>query len=942
MSMKSVKTTIIGLLVVMMYLASMTSIIGQDTQEDENAELFKTPDVSFEYSNLPQALQVTDSNPFYTLIATPLAIHYDSSGNQRVIPMYIMNETTPSKSVGKAQNQIGIYPEFIVSDLFTPKETSILFTTLFWETAESALIIKENQEGYNLGVIATPLASYLGIPVIVTDEIDDTIEQALVNLNAEHVYLCGDLATDAFDVTMFSNVDDIVDTIISVHDALFNEPIDYITLTNPLDINMPQVLDTRIPTGSPFINTIASSMFLPTQLPNMMFNGAGGSHSFTIPSDYKYARITIDLKNLDSNHVSELGDRIIFLLTGPDGNTYAYSGTMGGLAEWDTSDDIISDEIYYETIVYDKPGEYNINVFGRWFSRKMGSYQLDITIEKLDSPMVPLMNQLSSITPYITAYHKGLIYGKPEYAFAADDDILYQGQPCPGVSQPGTNPLLIEPSNQHTLSIHEDVNALLSKVSNIPETPVETFRNHFKDNPINIAIAADPTMIPMYFYDNPDGEPDNPSGYMMGFALPSDFIYGNIDHDYNDPENDTETYWPFQENIVARLTGRDIQDLSALIARTIFYDKIIDDIGAWKDNALVSTGCGLEFQNLPLITRISHLVYGGRGEPTKFPTGESTFINMKINDIMSEGYEHTKSTFNTASQREGFSKEDIDLIKQAGFLNKILFPEKTVMLISSDTHVTGDEDQKNSNLIFVFAHGFYNIYEHGDILMDARGFPGVTIFARIYPPASSGLNSKGTFDVRNVEHMDLGPSVIFVVSCITGRTDGIMGYNTLSQTYLHAGVNSYIGATRVTADPGYLEPRPLPGGLGFGTIAFVKTLWNYLLKQEYPDFHFGAVIAEDFILDLIENDHSTGLALRNAKNKFLPKDANSTFLWSPPLGFTTGEQWLDDILSESMDQPQSDSEFTETRVLGKKYVAFHEFTLYGDPAFNPYQPSNNG
>ena len=449
-------------------------------------------------------------------------------------------------------------------------------------------------------------------------------------------------------------------------------------------------------------------------------------------------------------------------------------------------------------------------------------------------------------------------------------------------------------------------------------------------------------MIPMYFYDNPDGEPDNPSGYMMGFSLPSDFIYGNIDPNYNDMENDTETYWPFQENIVARLTGRDIQDLSALIARTVFYDQIINDIGAWKDNALVSTGCGLEFQNLPLITRISHLVYGGRGEPTKFPTGESTFINMKINDIMSEGYENTISTFNTASQREGFSKEDIDLIKQAGFLNKLLFPEKTVMLLSSETHVTGGENQKNSNLIFVFAHGFYNIYEHGDILMDARGFPGVTIFARIYPPASSGLNSKGTFDVRNVEHMDLGPSVIYVVSCITGRTDGINGYNTLSQTYLHAGVNCYIGATRVTADPGYLEPRPLPGGLGFGTIAFVKTLWNYLLKQEYPDFHFGAVIAEDFISDLINNDYTTGLAFRNAKNKFLPKDANSTFLWSPPLGFTTGEPWIDEMLSESLDQPDTDSEFTETRVLGKKYVALHEFTLYGDPAFNPYQPKNNG
>ena len=615
---------------------------------------------------------------------------------------------------------------------------------------------------------------------------------------------------------------------------------------------------------------------------------------------------------------------------------------MGGIPERDETGDIAVDQIHFETIVYDMPGEYQLQVFGRWFGRKMGSYQVDVTVEKLDSPIVPLMSQLSSLTPYITAYHKGIIFGKPEYAFAADDHITYNGQPCPGVTQPGTNPLLITPSNQHTLSIHEDLNTFLSDITEIPEQPSEQFRDYFKDQPINIAIAADPTMIPMYFYDNPDGKPEDEAGYMMGFALPSDFIYGNIDPDYSDLENDTYSYWPFQENIVARLTGRDVQDLSALLARTIFYDRIIAPLDTWKNNALVSTGSGLEFQNLPIITRLSHLVYGGRGEPTKFPTGESTFINLKLNDIMSLGYGNTKSTFNAVSQREGFSKEDLQLIEDAGFLNKLLFPTQVVLALSSDTVVTGGQDQINSNLIFVFAHGFYNLYEHGDILMDARGFPFVTMLSRIYPPASSGLNSKGTFDVRGVENMDLGPSVIFVVSCITGRTDGLTGDNTLSQTYIHAGVNAYIGATRVTADPGYLEPRPFPGGLGTGTIAFVKTSLIYLLKHEYPDFHFGSVIAEDFISDIIENDVSTGLALRNAKNKFLPKDANSTFLWSPPLSFTTGEPWLDQKIRESLPTEPINSGFEETRVLDKKYVALHEFTLYGDPAFNPYQPSNNG
>jgi hypothetical protein len=175
-----------------------------------------------------------------------------------------------------------------------------------------------------------------------------------------------------------------------------------------------------------------------------------------------------------------------------------------------------------------------------------------------------------------------------------------------------------------------------------------------------------------------------------------------------------------------------------------------------------------------------------------------------------------------------------------------------------------------------------------------------------------------------------------VVSCITGRTDGLEPENTISQTFLHAGINAYVGATRVTADPGYLDPRPLPGGLGIGTLGLLKATFNYFVKNEYPDFHFGAVLGEDFIIDLIRDDSTTGRALRDAKNQYLPKDANSTFYWTPPLMSSA----IPTFLNPLQDQEPLPQSFEETRALAKKYVAVHEFTLYGDPAFNPYQPLN--
>jgi hypothetical protein len=359
----------------------------------------------------------------------------------------------------------------------------------------------------------------------------------------------------------------------------------------------------------------------------------------------------------------------------------------------------------------------------------------------------------------------------------------------------------------------------------------------------------------------------------------------------------------------------------------------------WRNNALVQTGCGLEFQNLPIITRLSQLLYQGRGEPTKFPTMESWFINNRLKESMATGGYTVKNTFWLQSQREGFTPEAIDLIKNTGFLNKLLFPSSLISKLSSTDKVTGGSDHLNSSLIFTFAHGFYNLYEHGDVFIDSRGFPLVTTMSRIYPKARSGLSNKGSFDLRAVENMKYGPSVVFVESCITGRTDGIRGDNVLSQAYIHAGANAYIGSTRVTADPGYLEPRPLPGGWGIGILGILKATLNLKLKHQYPDLHFGAVIAEDLILDLINNDSSTGMALRNAKNQYLPKDANTSFLWTPPLTLSTGSI-LDQALFGDLTKPIKQNE--RTPVLDKKYVALHEFTLYGDPAFNPYQPSNEG
>jgi hypothetical protein len=945
------KTTLLSMLVFLLLLSSSITVYADihpqhTTHVTTDVGAICLTDITSDFTDLPSAVTVSDASPFYTLIATPLTIHYDEVGTQSVIPLYVKNLDEPSKAIEQTEAEIGIYTDFVIG-LFPPKETSLKVADIFWDSASAALLIEESSEGYNLGIVAVPLASYLSIPVIITDELDDTVMDVLTDLGVDDIFICGNLEiprASGISVTRFTAVDDIINLCIDVIADRFDQNVDYITMANPLDIAPPTVLDSTV---YEFSGTVSSELILPTQLLTMTLKqDAMAVHEFTIPEDYKYAEVRLNLINPQPEYAETLGDRVNVMVTNTAGDRYVFGGTHGGLPERDSMGNVIQDQLQFEITIYDEPGTYTATVFGQFFEAKSGDYDLTVTVEKLDSPLVPLMPGISSMAPYLTAYHKGIVLAKPEFAFAADDTVMYNGSTCPGVTQPGTNPNLIVPSNEHTMVIHDELNTLLAQLAgDIPiDEDLEALTTYYKDNPMYIAIAADPTMVPMYFYKNPDGLPGTPS-HTMGFAVPSDFIYGDIDPIPSDPENNTYTYWPFMENIVGRVTGYDVQDCSALIARTIFYNDIINRMDSWKDNALVQTGCGLEFQNLPIVTRLGKLIGSitgtGRDEPTKWPTGESTFMNMKLTATMELGYTNVHNTFWLQSQREGFTDDELQLIKDSGLLNHLLFPKNVIDMISGEDKVTGGQDQLNSNLIFSFAHGFYNLYESGDILLDARGFPFISPLSRIYPRIRTSLSNKGTYDIRSISNTEYGPSVIFIESCITGRTDGFMATNCLSQTYLHAGVNAYIGSTRVTADPGYLDPRPLPGGWGVGLLGFVKALLNYRLKGEYPDAHFGAVIAENLILSLIQEDATIGMALRDAKNAYLPQDANTTFLWSPPLTLNSGSDLIDQEYLNALGY-NSEALNGRTRVLDKKYVALHEFTLYGDPAFNPYQSVNEG
>ena len=921
--------------------------------------------VTSSFSDVPSAITVSDANPFFPLIATPLAIHYDLKGNQEVVPLYVENLNNPSRAVTRAMNeQINIPVNLVMDSTKSAEAWSIDIATKYWSHSDAALLIQDDQAGYTLGVMATPLASYLSIPVFVTNGTNTNVQQALDTLGVKMTIVCGEKIKGSGKVLRFTDVDSIVNASMSFIQDKFGS-IGYLTITNPKDAWPPEVLaSTNITLGPKTMTTMST-----TYLRDAVKGEDTQLGTFTIPDDYKYALVKFKGINLNTENVNELADPVFFnsgpMLTDLPSDLQLYEAyfggtSLGGVPIRDDTGNIIEDSTYNEIVLYRRNGvTYQVDATPFWLASKTGDVQADITIEKLNDSVYPLMKGLSSIAPYLTAYHKGLIYGKPEFAFSANDDTLFMGQQCPGDALPRANAHLVPASNAHVFWIHDQINKLLASLANIKvekEQDLKQLRTYYKNNPIYIALVGDATMLPQLIYNTTiETTAYDTANYYWGCGVPSDFIYGNIDPDpgywggrAKDLYSDTADQYPYQENVIGRITGWDAQDASALIARTIYYDAIINKMGMWKDTALVQCGGGNDFKKPFLLYRIfgERLGIVAYGEPMKIVTGASYFTGMGIqNRVETLGFNTTYIRENAASY-QGFSDEAIQKIKTANLLNKFLLSPRQLKNAVGQDVVKGKTLQENSNFIFANAHGNQHLFSMGDVGVTSLGLglphggihAGLKLIAAIlgFGPGTA-LNDQLYYNPRNVEQMNLGPSFLWIESCICGKLDGIYPTQSVTQAFLHSGCNAIIASTTTSnIAGGYLEPKKTMYDFpGQALKQFLQ--WSAKAKKGiYPDFHFGDKIYTDTLSQLKQGNMSIGKALRNAKNNYLPEDANWEVWWSPPLIYT-GLPALDEKIQNDMMKRTAAATGLDPQ-LDNKYQSFYEYHVYGDPAFIPYTP----
>jgi hypothetical protein len=957
---------VIGAMIIV--LATMGLLLQQPLGSEESQlqvdDIIKSHGIFLE---IPDSIIVPDNNPFYALIATPPTVHYSKEGTRQVIPLIIRNMTTPSNAIERLDSQLLIGSnQLVLSETTSPKEVSLKLARQLWESSDTALLIENNETGYTLGVMATPLASYLSLPIIVTDKVDENVRSVLSDLGVKNSLVCGDTLQGFGHSIHFHHVDEIVDATMNVVFDLFGD-IDYLTITNPADAWPPEILESNEYIFSETLTTGATTQLVKAVSGGMQEKVLG---TFTIPKDYKYALITFEGINVQSEHVDKLGDSVTFrcgplledIPSSMRNEVYGGSTAWGGIPIRDSRGDVIVDRTYSEAVLYDRGGvEYQVLASGSWLTEEKGDVHAVITVEKLSDPYYPMMKDLSSIAPYLTAYHKGIIYGKSEFAFAADDTALYQGEPCPGFYLPRRNPFLVEDSNRRVFENHEDINQVLAKLAGISleeEYDIKGLHDYYKNKPVYVALVGGATMLPQFIYDN-DIEPIDPNNeffdhisYYWGAGVPSDFIYGNIDpvddeyHSSKVKDRYSNDAYPFQENIVGRIIGWDAQDASALIARTVFYQELLEDFGNWKDNALVQTGGGLEFKEPP-VRYLLYSILTGESEPMKYSTGASYFSGLAVEDILQTMGFETSYQRKTEANYQGFSDDAIDQIKKANLLNRFGLSKRQLKINVGEGVVQGKDQQEQSNFIFAYGHGCHHFYGMGDVDVDKLGlglphglleklFSEVSTFFGIGP--GSSLANQGEYNTRNIENMELGPSFLWLESCVCGKIDGMYPQQGVTPAYIHSGCNAVIGATTCSNTAGgYIEPKKTrfdwPG----------QTLLRYLKamrdarKGIYPDRHFGFRLYEQVCEELTQQGEvSIGLAFRNARNiYFNDGEAEWELWWSPPL-IGTGDWWDDTAIKENMINAAGSGLSTH---MENKYLTFFEYVLYADPAFIPYVPT---
>ncbi len=508
---------------------------------------------------IADAVVVSENDPFFSLIATSVACWYDIATNSTgLLPLLVQHEDNLTDaqerflgayfvSVNRTLLVLGNHLKtsyYTTEILGSSPDVSLTLATQVFTTAPTVLIIPyETVDAYQLGLLAAPLASYLDLPILIYDDNDVELQTVCSQLQTTQAYLVGNISLNLSDITVtyLSDEEAITNSILTVIREQFGS-INYLTMTNPADVLPPAVINT---TKIKIDDYITNKKII---ILNKEFDIIGNDtrqYDLSIPDGITRVQISGEVFQKQRSLLrgfSSVIPLMFMTLYDTQGQIVAYANSMG----YDFG------KTYLETLACNASGTYilKITVYngikgGFFVQRGISCVDANITIisniSTLKNPHLPLIPRLSSIAPYLTAVHGGLIIANTTWELT---DNAYESAAQGSAAGPWYNE-----------SLHSFTNMKVNTTVNQLKKTLDALETHgllsgYLTGPAWLTILADTTMIPMYYY-GPSQEdiPDR--------GLPSDNPYS------------------LNQNLsVGRLISWNIHDCSVLIARTFFYETI--------------------------------------------------------------------------------------------------------------------------------------------------------------------------------------------------------------------------------------------------------------------------------------------------------------------------------------------------------------------------------
>jgi len=662
-----------------------------------------------EHSNVeyPDIILVSIQDPYYSLISTPLACSYNETG-QCLRPFLLVNQSSLSlkqlefiSSVYKNDEivSIGFNPTNIQTNSYVGSAISLShqIAKTYFTKSTTALVLPYNlsTKAYTTSLLLTPLASYLHMPILLYDsnqENYDELEQTLNQLGATTIYSTPEFNTSyivqQYEIITLQNNTQIQQLLLqTIHKTFQN--MDYITITNPSDIQLPQSIDTRTTINQYSIDH--NILFLLGK--KFVLSGTDTiSKQIVIPEGIHSLSIEVTMKNTSSLFYSDdIPVYVSATLTDQSGRTVAYGNSPG----------YSYNATYLETLITNQSGLYTLTITifhgyrGGYFSlRGISNVRATITIEEelitLSSPHYPLVPLLSLNAAYLTSAHGGIIIADED--FQLTDEIYAQI-----ADHHGTGPWYDETLHQYN---NEKVLMILNYLQeNLSFAKNQQLYQGYVNGSGWLALLGDTNMIPMYYY------PSNQT-HLAERGLPSDNPYSLN-----------------QQLSVGRILSYSTMDASLLIARTFFYEQI----------------CG-------------------------FPTDDDAW-HRSFHFVFGEGFGETGGLFH-----------------QIPYAN-------TIESYGFDTTVYGDfrNSRQAAERYDIYTDTNYVEYlGHGDWFW--------------FTPSIYGFNSVGQ-SIGSINARDWKinrPNVFLTSACLMGRVDGVPSMMSIALSFLYAGSNAFVGATRET------------------------------------------------------------------------------------------------------------------------------------------------